>query len=56
MIEAGRDMHLIGARQPAEHQLARSVSAGKRRCGRTAVGGETQQDSDDSRNQRNSTP
>ncbi len=49
MVEAGRDMQLIGARQPPEHQFTRDVSAGKRRCTRTEVGGETQEQRDNSR-------
>ena len=46
MIEAGRDMHLIGALQSPERQRARDVSAGKRRCARTAEGNQTQKDSE----------
>ena len=45
MIGAGWDMHLISALQSPEHQRARDVSAGKRRCARTAVGNQTQKDS-----------
>ena len=56
MVEASRDMHLIGAWQSPDHQLTWSVSTGKRRCARAAVGDETQKGSDDSWNERDIAP